>query len=335
MPNPNITNITPPRVPMIDEKTGYVSREWYRFFYNVFIAIGGQNQGTIQTIQGGTGTSNLPANGDLLIGNGQTDAYAVSQLNVGNGLSKSVAPGFLQLDNTGVLSIDGDTTGLTPTGATAGNVVLGGVLNETHGGTNQSSYATGDTLYASSANTLSKLSKPSATAMLTMNSSGSPTWKVPKYGAFHDTTASQTAAANTPTAITYNATDYSNGISIGTPTSRVVVDTAGLYNIQFSIQLTNSDASIDDVAVWLRVNGNDVANTASWAAVPSKHAGIDGSLILALNIFYQFAANDYFELVWMTVNGTTSITTIPASGVAPVYPASPGVILTVSDNIAA
>jgi len=320
---------------MIDEKTGYVSREWYRFFYNVFIAIGGQNQGTIQVVQGGTGTSQLPTNGDLLIGNGQTDTYAVSQLTVSDGLSKSVAPGFLQLTNTGVLSIDGDTTGLTPTGATAGNVVLGGVLNETHGGTNQSSYATGDTLYASSANTLSKLSKPSATAMLTMNSSGSPTWKVPKYGAFHDTTASQTAAANTPTVITYNATDYSNGISIGTPPSRVVVDTAGLYNIQFSIQLTNSNVSIDDVAVWLRVNGNDVANTASWVAVPGKHAGIDGSLILALNIFYQFAANDYFELVWMTVNGTTSITTIPASGVAPVHPASPGVILTVSDNIAA
>ena len=105
MPNPNVTNITPPRVPMIDEKTGYVSREWYRFFYNVFIAIGGQNQGTIQVIQGGTGTSDLPTNGDLLIGNGQTDTYNVSQLNVGNGLSKSVAPGFLQLTNTGVLSL--------------------------------------------------------------------------------------------------------------------------------------------------------------------------------------------------------------------------------------
>ena len=56
---------------------------------------------------------------------------------------------------------------------------------------------------------------------------------------------------------------------------------------------------------------------------------------MALNIFYTFAANDYFELVWMTVGGTTMIETIAAHGTAPIYPAAPGVILTVSDNIAA
>ena len=169
-----------------------------------------------------------------------------------------------------------------------------------------------------------------------MNSSGVPSWKIPKYGAFHDTTATQTAAANTPTAITFNATDYSKGISIGSPTSRIVIDTAGLYNIQFSIQYTNTNAgAVDDVATWLRVNGNNVANTNSWGAVPAKHAGVNGQLIMALNIFYTFAANDYFELVWMTVGGTTMIETIAGSGGAPSYPAAPGVILTVSDNIAA
>lgn len=32
----NITNITPPRVPIVDERTGLISREWYRFFLNLF-----------------------------------------------------------------------------------------------------------------------------------------------------------------------------------------------------------------------------------------------------------------------------------------------------------
>lgn len=32
----NVTNITPPRVPVIDERTGLISREWYRFFLNLF-----------------------------------------------------------------------------------------------------------------------------------------------------------------------------------------------------------------------------------------------------------------------------------------------------------
>lgn len=332
---PNITQITPPRVPIIDVKTGYMTREWYRYFYNLFYATGGENGGAVPIERGGTGLTTLPKDGELLIGNTATNSYNLNTLNAGSGIDIINAPGSIEVANTGVLSFSGDSTGLTPATPNIGDVVLGGVLNETHGGTNQSTYATGDLLYASAANTLSKFNKPSATAIMTMSGAGVPSWKIPKYGAFHDTTASQTAAANTPTAITYDSTVYSDGVSIGTPTSRVVINTAGLYNIQFSIQFSNNNATIDNALVWLRVNGNNVANTTSWSAIPGKHAGSDGYLITALNVFYQFAANDYFELVWMTVNGTTSIITLPASTVAPIYPASPGIILTVSDNIAA
>lgn len=335
MPNsPNITQIIPPRVPLIDQRTGEISREWYRYFYNLYYATGGTNGGAVPTDRGGTGTTTLPTDGQLLIGNSVTQAYNVADLGTGPGIAASVGHGTLEIENTGVLSFSANSTGLTPATATTGAVTLGGVLNETHGGTNQSAYATGDLLYASTTNTLSKFNKPSATAIMTMNGAGVPAWKIPKYGSFHDT-GTQTAAANTPTAVIYGSTDYSNGVTIGSPTSHVVVDTAGLYNIQFSLQLNNNNATIDNTIVWLKVNGNNIANTASWAAIPGKHAGSDGYLILSLNIFYQFAANDYFELIWMTVNGTTSIITLPASTVAPVYPASPGVILTVSDNIAA
>ena len=38
---PNITNITPPRVPFIDDRTGLISREWYRFLLNLFTLTGG------------------------------------------------------------------------------------------------------------------------------------------------------------------------------------------------------------------------------------------------------------------------------------------------------
>jgi len=331
---PNITNITPPRVPIIDERTGYMSREWYRWFYNLFYATGGENGGAVPIDRGGTGLTTLPTDGQLLIGDTATNSYVLNTIDAGDGISIINGHGSIEVSNTGVLSFSGNNTGLTPATSTTGDVVLGGVLNETHGGTNQSTYAAGDLLYASAANTLSKFNKPSATAIMTMSGAGVPAWKVPKYGSFHDTTT-QTAAANTPTAITYDSTDYSDGVSIGTPTSRIVVNTAGLYNIQFSIQFSNNNATIDNALVWLRVNGNNVANTTSWSAIPGKHAGSDGYLITALNIFYQFSANDYFELVWMTVNGTTSIITLPASTVAPIYPTSPGIILTVSDNIAA
>ena len=45
---PNITNITPPRVPLTDERTGLISREWYRFFLNLFTLTGsGQSDITL------------------------------------------------------------------------------------------------------------------------------------------------------------------------------------------------------------------------------------------------------------------------------------------------
>jgi hypothetical protein len=202
-----------------------------------------------------------------------------------------------------------------------------------YGGTGMTAYNTGDIIYANSSNHLTRLAAPSATAFLTMNSSGTPSWKSPKEGSFHDTT-NQTASANTPTAITYNTTETSYGISIGSPSSRIVIDTAGIYNVQWSIQFANANASIDDVVVWMKVNGTDVANSASWVSVTGKHAGVNGTGLMALNLFYTFAANDYFQLYWMSLGGNASLNTIAAS-TSPAYPASPSVIVTVSNNIKA
>ena len=123
MPNPpNITQITPPRVALIDERTGAVSREWYRFFYNLYYATGGTNVGAIPPSRGGTGTSQIPTNGDLLIGNGTTGVYNATQLGIGDGLAKTTGPGSLSIENTGVLSnIAGD--GISVDQAT-GNVTI-------------------------------------------------------------------------------------------------------------------------------------------------------------------------------------------------------------------
>jgi hypothetical protein len=47
MPNPlNETNIIAPRVPIIDERSGLISREWYRFFLNLFVLTGGGKNDT-------------------------------------------------------------------------------------------------------------------------------------------------------------------------------------------------------------------------------------------------------------------------------------------------
>ncbi len=48
----NVTNITPPRVPLTDERTGLISREWYRFFLNLFVLTGsGTSQVSLADLQ--------------------------------------------------------------------------------------------------------------------------------------------------------------------------------------------------------------------------------------------------------------------------------------------
>jgi hypothetical protein len=65
---PNITRIPAPRVPLIDERTGYVSREWFRFFNNLFVLTGsGSNQFSIGDLELAPNTdAQLQANVDTL-----------------------------------------------------------------------------------------------------------------------------------------------------------------------------------------------------------------------------------------------------------------------------
>ena len=66
----NNTQITPPRVPITDERTGAVSREWYRWFFNQYTVTGG-GTGITPAINGGTGFAAY-AVGDLLYANTTT-----------------------------------------------------------------------------------------------------------------------------------------------------------------------------------------------------------------------------------------------------------------------
>jgi hypothetical protein len=150
----NQTNITPPRVSLIDERTGAVSREWYRWFYSLFTTLG-SGTGIIPVDSGGTGLGTIPTNGQLLIGNGS--GYTLNTLGAGAGISVTNGLGTITIANTGVLSFSGGTTGLTPATATAGVVTLAGTLIAANGGTGFASYSVGDLLYASTTTTLAKL----------------------------------------------------------------------------------------------------------------------------------------------------------------------------------
>ena len=102
------------------------------------------------------------------------------------------------------------------------------------------------------------------------------------YGAFQDST--DQVAANTTTAypMTFNTTDYSNGVSV-VSNSRLTVKSYGIYNLQFSAQLVNTSSSIHDIDIWFRKNGTNVPASNSRYSVPNSHGGVDGILIAAFN----------------------------------------------------
>ena len=147
-----------------------------------------------------------------------------------------------------------------------------------------------------------------------------------RYGQFYDTTTQVAAAINTATAITFNTTDLSKGVTIGSPTSRVVVDSEGVYNFQTSIQLDSTVATAEEFYLWFRVNGVDVTNSASQARVQGNNAEV----FLALNLFFSLKAGDYVELMFSV--SSTGVQLLASGAVAP-HPGIPSIILTVSDNL--
>ena len=147
------------------------------------------------------------------------------------------------------------------------------------------------------------------------------------YGAFQSS-VDQTAVANTATAMTFNVTDYSNGVSV-VSSSKITVTTAGIYNLQWSGQFENVDTQLHDASVWIRLNGADVVGSNSLISVPNKHGGVNGHTIAAWNYFVELQANQYVELWWSTDDTQVSLQTY-AAGVTPTRPTTASVIATLS-----
>lgn len=144
-----------------------------------------------------------------------------------------------------------------------------------------------------------------------------------RLGNFYDTTTQTAAAINTAYTITFNSTDLTDGVYVGSPTSRIYVDTEATYNFQFSVQFDNTSGGNHLAYLWYRINGADVANSASQLRLK----GTDGELVAAWNFIDKLKAGDYFELVWAVSDTAVQLTAQAAA--APV-PAIPSAILSVT-----
>lgn len=149
------------------------------------------------------------------------------------------------------------------------------------------------------------------------------------HGAFHDSTDQAAASTTAATVVTFNTTDISNGVTLS-DSSRLNVADSGVFNIQFSIQLKNTDNDSHDVDIWFRKNGTNVDNSNSRFHPPArKSTGDPSHMIAALNFFIELDAGDYVEIVYKVGDVGVTLEHFAASS-TPTRPAVPSAIATVS-----
>ena len=207
--------------------------------------------GTLPIAAGGTAVTSFTANG-ILYGNGTsalgvTAAGTTGQVLIGNTGS---APTWGALSGSAVTTFQTSLSGLTPSTATSGAVTLAGTLGATSGGTGLTSYTTGDIIYASATNTLSKLTAGTNGYILTL-ASGVPSW-----------------AANSATGASYNKTDFTATASQTTFTVTYTVGLVEVYRNGVKLAIADYTASNGTTIVLATgANSGDVIEVVAFAAV--------------------------------------------------------------------
>ena len=125
-------------------------------------------------------------------------------------------------------------------------------------------------------------------------------------------------AANTAYKLTYDAPTGNDGITQGTPASRIVFEEAGQYVVSFSAQISSTSGSTVHFYFWPSVNGVNVADSALTTALHQNNA----TLVTSRTQIFTVAANDYLEVNYMidSTNGFLNYTA--ASSPVPAIPAS-------------
>jgi hypothetical protein len=306
------------RDPLVDQGA-LTTRAWFRFF---------------QLLQNATENAALTQ-------------YTVVENTTGSTIPKGSAVGFVGVGANNVLSVapylaDGSSPSLyilgvmaeelPDSGATGLCCVWGNVS-----GINTSAFSVGDVLYASptvaGAFTNVKPTAPDnvipiAAVLVDSATAGDifvrPTIEQQKYyGEFTKTSDQSPAVINTAYALTFDNTEIAEGISIGSPASRIVVVQSGLYQFDATVQISSSSSSPKTVWLWFRKNGTDVANSARLVTININN----GYTAVSMSEFFSLAANDRIEIMFAANDTAITVDNVAATAFAP---AAPAVVLAVS-----
>jgi hypothetical protein len=199
-------------------------------------------------------------------------------------------------------------------------------LNAQYGGTVGSivlSNTTGSTAFAVSASSIQLNGNTGVTGNLTIQSGSGDLFVYGNKqfnGAEYLSTQTQSGSSAVSQSVTFNTNGVQYGVSLADNT-KITVANSGTYNIQFSAQVL-ADTGADDVWIWFKKNGTNIANSATRIALSNNEEDV-----ITVNILEEAAASDYFEIVWQSANGDAVLLAETAAGN---YPAIPSIIATVT-----
>ena len=308
--------------------TDKLARAWWNNAEDTLnIGMGGgvvQQVGLEQYIRAENDTGSTIANGKIVGFAGVNGAIKMSKY-----IADGTIPSLYFIGVTTREMINGDINPVSTFGKVRDINTTGSTVSET--------WSAGDVLYASPtiAGELTKV-RPTApnevivvAAVLVVDATAGEILVRPTapigldYAEYSDSTNQSIAVINTAQAITWDTTEVEHGISIGTPTSRVVFSQSGLYQVVPSLQLTSSSSSTKTAYCWIRKNGVDVPRR----RIDVTISGSATTLMLTTTFQVSALVNDYIEIMFA---GSSTSVRIDARAATAFAPAAQSAILEIN-----
>lgn len=128
--------------------------------------------------------------------------------------------------------------------------------------------------------------------------------------------ADQTGDIATGTAVLFESTGTTGaGVTVtnngsGNPT-RVTLAAAGTYLANVMLNVANSDASTQDITVWLRKNGTDITASAVKTVIAATGSG--GRGLVNISWMEVVTAAQYLEVIWLPENVAVTLDFVSAA----------------------
>ena len=228
-------------------------------------------------------------------------------LTAGSGISVSGGPittsGSITVNNTGVLSVSGGTTGLTPATATTGAVTLGGTLVLANGGTGASLTGVAGGVVYSTASAMAISGAGTAGYLLVSGGTGAPTWtNAPTISG-----ANITAATIPNSALANSSITVTGGTGLGVSGSPVALGG--------TVTLSNTGVTSNVAGTGIAVSGATGAVTISTSNIPNSSLQNSSVTVGTTTIALGGTATALTGITGITlVSGTVTGVATPVNG---------------------